>query len=102
MNEPTHVGGHGVVGNRCAECGRIIATVGDGWWHVGWPNEADHVARPSKAPTTCVYCHGTGQADDANECGFCDGGSPLDTQEDWDRSWGRILGTTHGARGDRP
>jgi DnaJ-class molecular chaperone len=24
------------------------------------------------------------------ECGFCDGGVPLDTQEDWDKTWGRI------------
>jgi len=38
-----------------------------------------------KRPTTCAYCDGT----DPN-CGFCDNGVPLDTQEDWDRSWGRI------------
>jgi hypothetical protein len=44
-----------------------------------------------KAPETCLYCHGTGMADAENECGFCDAGKPLDTQEDWDNSWGRIL-----------
>jgi hypothetical protein len=40
----------------------------------------------SDAPTVCAYCQG----DDPN-CGFCDNGKPLDTQEDWDNSWGRIL-----------
>lgn len=27
---------------------------------------------------------------EAEQCGFCDNGKPLDTQEDWDNSWGRI------------
>lgn len=50
----------------------------------------------SQAPDVCMYCRGTGYAwgsdrsDPANECGFCDAGKPLDTQEDWDRTWGRI------------
>lgn len=39
----------------------------------------------SEAPKFCLYCDG----DDPN-CGFCETGQPLDTQEDWDRSWGRI------------
>ena len=38
------------------------------------------------APETCGYCAG----DDPN-CGFCDMGKPLDTQADWDASWGRVL-----------
>lgn len=38
------------------------------------------------APDRCLYCDGT----DKN-CGFCDMGKPLDTREDWDRSWGRVL-----------
>lgn len=48
-------------------------------------------------PTTCVYCDGTGRGpelivgDGHTECGFCDKGVPLDTQEDWDRTWGRAL-----------
>ena len=42
-------------------------------------------------PERCLYCKGTGRADDDNECGFCIDGVPLDTQEDWDASWGRIL-----------
>lgn len=37
------------------------------------------------APTRCMYCHG-----DNPDCGFCDDGLPLDTQEDWDRTWGRV------------
>lgn len=40
-----------------------------------------------KRPEKCAYCDGT----DPN-CGFCEMGTPLDTQEDWDASWGRILG----------
>ena len=41
----------------------------------------------SKAPEKCLYCDGT----DPN-CGFCEMGRPLDTQEDWDNTWGRVLG----------
>lgn len=40
----------------------------------------------SKAPERCLYC----DHDDPN-CGFCEMGKPLDTQEDWDRSWGRVF-----------
>lgn len=43
----------------------------------------------SKAPEKCAYCAG----DDPN-CGFCEMGVPLDTQADWDASWGAILRTT--------
>lgn len=39
----------------------------------------------STAPDKCAYCDGT----DSN-CGFCEMGVPLDTQEDWDRTWGRV------------
>lgn len=38
------------------------------------------------APETCLYCDGT----DPN-CGFCEMGKPLDTQADWDASWGRTF-----------
>lgn len=44
-----------------------------------------------KAPKVCLYCDGTGKADDTNECGFCENGKPLDTQDDWDHTWGPIL-----------
>jgi hypothetical protein len=40
----------------------------------------------SKAPVKCLYCNGN----DPN-CGFCEKGIPLDTQEDWDESWGRLF-----------
>lgn len=40
----------------------------------------------SVAPERCLYCDGT----DPN-CGFCDMGKPLDTQEDWDNSWGHTF-----------
>lgn len=39
-----------------------------------------------KAPTRCLYCKGENP-----DCGFCENGVPLDTQEDWDNSWGRIF-----------
>lgn len=39
-----------------------------------------------KAPERCVYCNG-----DDPDCGFCELGVPLDTQEDWDRTWRPIL-----------
>ena len=47
----------------------------------------------SKAPTTCLYCEGTGHmlSDPDQQCGFCESGKPLDTQADWDASWGRIF-----------
>lgn len=36
-----------------------------------------------------MYCRGTGEGP-GSPCGFCTGGKPLDTQEDWDNSWGRV------------
>jgi hypothetical protein len=44
----------------------------------------------SKAPETCLYCDGAGNGP-GSPCGFCVEGKPLDTQEDWDKSWGRIF-----------
>lgn len=48
-------------------------------------------------PTVCNYCDGKGRMPETGEgrdgfyeCGFCENGVPLDTQ-DWDRSWGRIF-----------
>lgn len=37
------------------------------------------------APTKCLYCDGTDP-----DCGFCELGDPLDTQADWDASWGSL------------
>ena len=45
----------------------------------------------SKAPENCIYCDGEGNGSSPeNPCGFCVGGKPLDTQEDWDQSWGGL------------
>lgn len=47
----------------------------------------------SKAPDKCLYCGGKGYrsvGDQLEECGFCDNGSPLDSQRDWDKSWGNL------------
>lgn len=44
----------------------------------------------SKAPETCRYCWGTGNGP-GSPCGFCVDGKPLDTQEDWDNSWGKLF-----------
>lgn len=44
-----------------------------------------------KAPTTCHYCDGEGNSAAGGDCGFCNGGKPLDTQEDWDASWGNRI-----------
>jgi hypothetical protein len=44
----------------------------------------------SKAPEICLYCDGDGNSDAGGPCGFCVGGKPLDTQEDWDNSWGKV------------
>lgn len=41
-------------------------------------------------PLICVYCDGKGNSTAGGECGFCEAGVPLDTQEDWDNSWGRV------------
>lgn len=45
----------------------------------------------SKAPEICLYCDGEGNSSAGGRCGFCENGKPLDTQEDWDKSWGRIF-----------
>lgn len=46
----------------------------------------------SKAPEVCLYCKGTGHGPGGGcgTCGFCDKGKPLDTQDDWDNSWGKV------------
>lgn len=50
-----------------------------------------------KAPERCLYCDHTDP-----DCGFCDMGVPLDTQEDWDESWGEIWPDFDASRlGDR-
>lgn len=43
-----------------------------------------------KAPEVCLYCHGTGEGPGV-PCGFCENGKPLDTQADWDNSWGKTF-----------
>lgn len=43
-------------------------------------------------PTVCIYCDGHGNGA-AGPCGFCENGAPLDTQEDWDRTWGHTFRT---------
>lgn len=45
----------------------------------------------SKAPEYCYPCKGSGAEAGGNPCGFCDNGKPRDTQEDWDRSWGKLF-----------
>lgn len=40
-------------------------------------------------PERCLYCKGTGEGPGA-PCGFCHGGVPLDTQEDWNATWGAL------------
>lgn len=44
----------------------------------------------SKAPEICFYCDGEGNSSAGGRCGFCENGKPLDTQEDWDQSWGKV------------
>lgn len=44
-----------------------------------------HIYTGSMAPELCLYCKGQDP-----ECGFCENGKPLDTQENWDKSWGAI------------
>lgn len=44
----------------------------------------------SKAPEVCLYCKGTGEGP-GSPCGFCENGVPLDTQEDWDKGWGKLF-----------
>lgn len=43
------------------------------------------------APETCLYCDGDGNSSAGGSCGFCVQGKPSDTQEDWDKSWGKLL-----------
>jgi hypothetical protein len=45
----------------------------------------------SEAPKVCMYCDGQGNSKAGGACGFCDHGVPLETQEDWDKSWGKVL-----------
>lgn len=55
------------------------------------PLSFDFCRCESKAPETCMYCDGDGYNSRANTpCGFCVEGKPLDTQEDWNNSWGRL------------
>lgn len=42
-------------------------------------------------PLRCAYCDGNGNSTAGDDCGFCDGGVPLDTRADWDASWGRVF-----------
>jgi hypothetical protein len=44
----------------------------------------------SKAPEICSYCDGLGNSRANGPCGFCTNGKPLDTQEDWNQSWGKL------------
>lgn len=44
----------------------------------------------SKAPEVCLYCDGEGNSSAGGRCGFCENGKPLDTQSDWDASWGKV------------
>lgn len=45
----------------------------------------------SKRPEVCRYCDGHGNSSAGGKCGFCEDGVPLDTQADWDESWGKIF-----------
>lgn len=67
---------------RQCGCGWLIAEHGQ----EKVAQDLEHEKARSKAPTTCHYCYGTDPG-----CGFCEDGRPLDTQEDWDHSWGRVL-----------
>ena len=44
-----------------------------------------------KAPEICLYCDKEGNSRAGGLCGFCIEGKPLDTQEDWDNSWGKTF-----------
>lgn len=44
-----------------------------------------------KAPVKCSYCDGEGNSRAGGDCGFCKKGKPLDTQKDWDESWGKVF-----------
>lgn len=49
--------------------------------------ELDEVSERVKE---CRYCDGKGNSSAGGACGFCDRGVPLDTQADWDASWGAL------------
>lgn len=53
----------------------------------------------SVTPDHCLYCGGAGNGTGA-PCGFCVEGRPLDTQEDWDRSWGKVFAQIEANRAD--
>lgn len=53
-------------------------------------NGSWELCHKSKAPMTCLYCDGEGNSSAGGHCGFCAGGKPLDTQKDWDNSWGKV------------
>lgn len=40
-------------------------------------------------PKTCLYCKGTGEGP-GSPCGFCENGKPLDTEADWENTWGKL------------
>lgn len=54
------------------------------------------------APKVCLYCDGHGNSDAGGACGFCDKGRPLDTEDDWTRTWGRIIAAGGSTRKDTP
>lgn len=45
----------------------------------------------SKAPEVCLYCDKQGNSKAGGPCGFCVAGKPLDSQDDWDNSWGHMF-----------
>ncbi len=49
----------------------------------------------SKAPEICLYCDGEGNSSAGGRCGFCENGKPLDTQDDWDRTWMKTFEFLH-------
>lgn len=63
--------------------GRYFKDLNDsnGSWELCWE---------SMAPEICFYCDGRGNSTAGGSCGFCTEGVPLDTQEDWDNSWGKV------------
>ena len=61
---------------------------------VGMAREQQPYPPPGQWGGRCLYCDGTDP-----DCGFCDNGKPLDSQDDWNRMWGRILDKTSGREG---
>lgn len=39
----------------------------------------------------CIYCDREGNSKAGGSCGFCDNGKPLDSEEDWEKSWQRVF-----------